>query len=336
MLKSIRTINSATRNHSVDIFRAVAIILVVLYHYKRIVPFGFLGVDLFFVISGLLIGGILTNEFRRDGKIKFRSFFLRRGAKIYPSYFFYIAVITWVNSYSKPFHFSDLYKYIFFYENYTGTNTIVWSLCVEEHFYILLPILFIIISKFIPDRLQKRYLFGSILFTILAGITFKYISYQFTISQDTYSATHNRIDSLAWGVLLSLIISYYPERIYKKYIYAVTIISGLIILTGSILLADRYFLFDKIYFHSVAPFAFFLLLAGTYFLKFPSLIPLRFIAYYSYNLYLWHSLIGWIVSKYVPESRYSILIYLSLTLIVAMAITILIEEPFYKPRNKSI
>lgn len=61
-LNVIDKINSASRNSCVDVFRAVAIIVVVLYHFNDIIPFGHLGVDLFFVISGLLVGGILIKN----------------------------------------------------------------------------------------------------------------------------------------------------------------------------------------------------------------------------------------------------------------------------------
>jgi len=64
-LKSIEVINDPQRNSSVDIFRAVAIIAVVLHHFNYRLPFGYIGVDLFFVISGLLVGGLLTKELHR-------------------------------------------------------------------------------------------------------------------------------------------------------------------------------------------------------------------------------------------------------------------------------
>src|SRR6478609_13300 len=85
-LQSLRTLSSPERNSAVDVFRAVAIIAVALYHFKEILPLGYIGVDLFFVISGLLVGGILTRSFARGERINFPKFFLQRGFKIWPSY----------------------------------------------------------------------------------------------------------------------------------------------------------------------------------------------------------------------------------------------------------
>ena len=62
-LESIKILRSANRNSTIDVFRAVAIIIVVIYHYGELIPFGYIGVDLFFVISGLLVGGLLTKAF---------------------------------------------------------------------------------------------------------------------------------------------------------------------------------------------------------------------------------------------------------------------------------
>ena len=89
-LKSIEIINSTTRNQSVDIFRGLAIISVVIYHFNQQLPFGYLGVDLFFLVSGLLVGGLLTKEFENGRKIDFLKFFLQRGFKIWPSYYTFI------------------------------------------------------------------------------------------------------------------------------------------------------------------------------------------------------------------------------------------------------
>ena len=76
-LRSIQQINNPLRISSVDIFRAFAIIAVVLIHFNHFLPYGSVGVDLFFVISGLLIGGLLTKEFNSGTKINFVKFILR-------------------------------------------------------------------------------------------------------------------------------------------------------------------------------------------------------------------------------------------------------------------
>ena len=209
------TLTSSNRNSSVDVWRGIAIISVVLFHFDGYLPFGSIGVDLFFVISGLLIGGILTTKLFKREPIKYFRFLLQRGFKIWPSYYTFIILGTLVayllyrEDYSNQvIPFSDMKRYLLFYQNYTGepfhwSFDHIWSLCVEEHFYILLPLLFLIIRYLGSNR---RLLIIALVIVILLGFFFKFFMLNYTIGKDTYSATHNRIDALAWGVLLNVII----------------------------------------------------------------------------------------------------------------------------------
>lgn len=78
------------RVSSIDIFRAVAILSVVIYHFNETIHMGYLGVDLFFVISGFLIGRILIREYIQAGTVRYFRFFLSRGFKIWPSYYVFL------------------------------------------------------------------------------------------------------------------------------------------------------------------------------------------------------------------------------------------------------
>ncbi len=346
-LKVFQTINDKSRVSSIDIFRAVAIISVVLFHFDERLPFGFLGVDLFFVISGLLIGGLLTKEFKNKGKISFFRFFLSRGFKIWPSYYFFILFGSLVafcfyrtSNPGQIIPFWDIKRYLFFYQNYTGVPfhwsfDHVWSLCVEEHFYVLLPIMFLIVQNFFPEKVRLKALFIFVILTIISGMLFKYLSFIFTHSKDTYSGTHNRIDSLAWGVLLNFILMYYREKMKNKKFAFFAFFSGLVILIVSIYIDSnpKNFLFDKIYFHSVTPISFFLMLAGLYFVDFSRMKFLRVIAYYSYNWYLWHPVFVIFITQKLGNTTFGLLAYLMITFVVAVAATMLIEEMALKKRK---
>ncbi|MDP2387635.1 MAG: acyltransferase [Bacteroidota bacterium] len=346
-LKAFKIINSTDRISSVDIFRSLAIVSVVLFHFNNQLPFGFLGVDLFFLVSGLLVGGLLTKEFNNGNRINFFKFFLQRGFKIWPSYYAFILfgsiISIYLYSTTNPdqiIPFWDLKRYLFFYQNYTGSPfhwsfDHLWSLCVEEHFYVMLPILFLIIQYFIQDKLRTKALFMFIVFTIIAGIVLKHFSYFFTTSKDTYSATHNRIDALAWGVLLNFIITYYGENLKSRKFVFLTFISGLLLFIVSLYfyINNNYVLFEKVYFHSIIPISFFLMLLGLYYINFSRLKPLRFIAYYSYNWYLWHPLFVIFITKHLGNSMVGLLTYLILTFSIAVISTVLIEEPFLEKRK---
>lgn len=345
-LKSLETIKSTNRISSVDIFRSLAIISVILYHFSFL-PFGYLGVDLFFLISGLLVGGILTKEFENGKKINFFKFVLQRGFKIWPSYYafilfgniiaFYFYHIT-NPQYSIPFW--DMKRYLFFYQNYTGKPfhfcfEHVWSLCVEEHFYILLPIMFIFIQNFIKDNYKKLSLFVFVILTIIAGIVFKFLSYYFTHSQDTSAATHNRIDALAWGVLLNLIISYHGEKLKSLKFSIFMFTTGLVIFITALYLSVYCpsILFNKIYFHSIIPISFFCMIIGLYYFDFSKLRALRIVSYYSYNWYLWHTIFISFISRNLGVTIGSLIIYIVFTFLVAVIATIFIEETFLSKRK---
>ena len=349
-LKVFHTLRSPLRITSVDIFRSVAIIAVVLFHFNNTLPNGYLGVDLFFVISGLLVGGLLTREFRGQRRIRFLRFFLQRGFKIWPSYYFFLlfgSSIAWIfYHHSNPdqlITLADCKRYLFFYQNYTGkpfhwSFDHVWSLCIEEHFYIMLPILFIFIQRCTPSRYQTKILFVSVILVILSGISFKFISYYFTNSQDTYSGTHNRIDALAWGVFLNLILSYYPNLglSFQKRLLAFICGLTLFIVSLWILVNAETPIFKKLYFHSIVPAAFALMIWGLYKTDFSRFTFFRFIAYYSYNWYLWHVPFILFFQQYFGTTIFSLICYLLTTFSIALIATIIIEEPVLKIRHKVI
>lgn len=222
-------------------------------------------------------------------------------------------------------------KYIFFYQNYTGESSHLWSLCVEEHFYILLPLLFIIVQKF--DRKKQIPVLYFFLYTIiLSGILFKFFSYYYTNSHDTFSGTHNRIDGLAWGVLLGLQIA--DNKIKRSALSL--FIYGIIVLIISIFGASYSDFFYRLFFHSLIPFAFYLMIRGLYFTDFSKLKSMRLVAYYSYNMFIWHDLISILILHHFGNGFLNLLFYIITTFIIGVLFTILIEEPFLKLRSKLI
>lgn len=147
---------------SLDMLRGVAILLVLGRHmvapvagpaWLRVLPaawtrIGWSGVDLFFVLSGFLVSGLIFAEYKRTGGLNVRRFVIRRGFKIWPPYFVYVGFVAcWLAW--KHWHRGDpgvwvqLWPNLFHVQNYFGTPRIhTWSLAVEEHFYLAAALLF--------------------------------------------------------------------------------------------------------------------------------------------------------------------------------------------------
>jgi peptidoglycan/LPS O-acetylase OafA/YrhL len=345
--KVLEVLKNKERNSGVDVFRSLAIISVVLLHFNLTMPFGYLGVDLFFVISGLLISGLLTRRLVVAERISYFRFVLERGFKIWPSYYIFILCMILLTLYHGYLQgtvhlipFRDLNAYLFFYINYSSGSSIwnmdhLWSICVEEHFYAVLPLLFLLCQRWIKEQNRKKFLFAITILTILAGIGFKFMSYYHTHTRDTYFWTHNRVDALAWGVLLNLIITYYPEFIKSFFFALFSLAAGtiLIIFLVYFSLQSDEPLFKALGLHSLAPLAFFLLIAGSYFMNFSAWKPLRFIAYFSYNWYLWHPVFVNYFTRHFGNTVQGLLLYVVASFAMAVVATVLVEETVMKKRS---
>jgi peptidoglycan/LPS O-acetylase OafA/YrhL len=146
------------RNSRLDILRAVAVLLVLGRHSTGPIfwnKVGWVGVDLFFVLSGFLISGLLFVEYQRTGDINWGLFFIRRGFKIYPAFYAMIFVtFLWQLVKHQGIRWRPYLTEVLFYQSYQPDRLWghTWSLAVEEHFYILLPLLLLLMVKFQRKR----------------------------------------------------------------------------------------------------------------------------------------------------------------------------------------
>lgn len=143
---------AAQRLPGLDLLRAFAVLWVMLYHYDRFsqpfasfVFYGGMAVDLFFVLSGYLIGGQLLRPYAGGSQPRWGLFFLSRACRILPAYLAMLALYFLVPASRERDGIQPLWQFLTFSWNilasfeYNRTFSHVWSLCVEEHFYLLLP-----------------------------------------------------------------------------------------------------------------------------------------------------------------------------------------------------
>lgn len=167
--------------------------------------FGWTGVDLFFVLSGLLIGGQLYKELSATGTVDMPRFVLRRGLRIWPYYF---AVIALVLVFVPQATLRAVLPDIFFYSNYVGGKVSGgWSLSTEEQFYILVPLVLLLTVRILPFAYQWiPPALGLLLLPLarhqaLIGVP---VSQYASLSDFViYAPFHTHADGLAAGLLLA-------------------------------------------------------------------------------------------------------------------------------------
>ena len=217
------------RQPGLDLLRAFAIIVVVIYHaalfgFKlpgRVDRFGWIGVDLFFVLSGYLIGGQLLAPLARDQRINLGRFFARRALRIMPAYFAVLVIYFLLPSWREyPEMSQPLWKFLLSIQNvalHGGTAfSHAWSLAVEDQFYLCLPFILLFVNRWPRSAIiiPCVIVFGGILLrTFLAwqnpaadfGVSFR--AFQAWI----YYPTWTRLDPLVFGVALAAIEKFRPQ-----------------------------------------------------------------------------------------------------------------------------
>src|SRR5437773_3029667 len=147
------------RQPGLDLLRALAIVVVVIYHAGimgfplpgRIHRFGWIGVDLFFVLSGYLIGGQLLAPLARGRHINLGRFFARRALRILPAYLVILAIYIFLPWWREYPEMTPWWKFIISVQNiglHGGTAfSHAWSLAVEDQFYLLLPLILLFVNR---------------------------------------------------------------------------------------------------------------------------------------------------------------------------------------------
>ena len=195
---------------ALDGLRAVAVLIVMLSHagLGHIVPGGF-GVTIFFFLSGYLITTLLVKEWSATENIDFKAFYLRRSVRILPPMFIAIAIAVTLSSVGlgKYLNYSGLFWDLVFLSNYAplfgniSQITIpLWSLAIEEHFYLLFPLLFFtIIKRRSPSNVALICLILCV-FVLLTRII--HVVFNGPV-EDIYYWSHTRIDSILFGCILA-------------------------------------------------------------------------------------------------------------------------------------
>lgn len=221
--------NNGGRVYGLDIFRSFAILFVLVGHgfeHSKIAPqlqifgrLGILGVELFFVLSGFLIGGIIMRLIEQGKFNSLRNasdFWIRRWLRTLPLYF--VILLAFLRfDYHGRHELTDYPGYFFFIQNFAYKIPeffeLSWSLAIEEHFYLWFPLVFL---------LWKKLLRRAGMAIIFSSLTFVAIAYVFRLSQPLFSDWNefnrtirlivvSRLDAIMFGVLIAATKHYWND-----------------------------------------------------------------------------------------------------------------------------
>lgn len=233
-LRGMFGVRDRSRMVQLDVLRGVAILLVMFTHttlqpkeagtWEPVLSYvrylGPSGVDLFFVLSGFLVGGLLFKELRATGHVDARRFLIRRGFKIWPSYFVFLGfVFLWLTFIERRGMLASgraLLPNLVHLQNYLGSpREHTWSLAVEEHFYLALPVLLLLLigrEKEANGASIRAVPFVAVGLSVLCALL-RMETRGLPLSYNPFFATHLRIDSLFFGVLLGYLYHFKPHSI---------------------------------------------------------------------------------------------------------------------------
>ncbi len=366
-------INVPTKLYGLDHLRAVAIIFVLIFHYQLwfshpdwtnwFLQIGWTGVDLFFVLSGFLISSQLFAQIKKGNQISIKEFYIKRFFRIIPIYFFFIAIYFAFPFFREKEALPPLWKFLTFTQNFGtdtskfGTFSHVWSLCVEEHFYLFFPFILIFLLK--KNLFAKSYRILIVLF--LLGFVIRFSLWQTFFNPNElamqkisnwvkiiYAPTYNRLDGLLAGVSVAAIYQFLPT-IWSK----ISTFGNHLIIAGVLILTGAFFFCTDLKTYSTTVVGFPVLAIGYGFLVGGAISPVCFlykwnsktttlIATLSYGIYLSHKgiihmvqelFLNWGIDK---NGNVMLVICIAFCVLIAWLLHLTIEKPFMKLRDRFI
>ena len=253
---------------SIDSLRAIAVIAVIIYHIDaNYLPGGFLGVDLFFVLSGYLISSLIIKEYKSTGTVNLYNFYVRRARRLLPAVYFMITVvliiITLFNGVLlKKSYLDALFGYIYssnwwyifhkldYFDSFGSQSPFkhLWSLAIEEQFYMFFPLIFLIFNRKSKSnnsnsKLNKNFIYV-VLSLILVSLIAHILLFDINNINRIYFGTDTRAFSLLVGVVGAIL---YPmdrlsERTTKKdnMIYSIVSLVSILVLIGIMINTSEY------------------------------------------------------------------------------------------------
>ena len=342
-----------------DGIRAIAVIMVLAYHLKlALFKSGFLGVTVFFVLSGYLITGILISEVEEEGTIDLKNFWLRRIRRLVPAVMSMAVVIIFVSAVVNRIIFTkgckdflasvlgfnnwwQIFNKVSYFEaaGVPSPFTHCWSLAIETQFYLIYPLILLGIYKLVKSRGEgraKRGLLFAGVTLLLALISVILMIVLFDPQQDAsrvYYGTDTRAFSLLFGALLAILWEYrmVPRRLSASVNMVLGSVSFAVLLVMTIAIngSSNFWYRGGQFFGTILTVLMVYAVLGrkTWLSRFLSNPVLKWIGDRSYSIYLWHYPIILLISKGIKASWWITLIEIVLSVALAELSYRFIETP---------
>lgn len=342
-----------------DGIRAIAVIMVLAYHLKlALFKSGFLGVTVFFVLSGYLITDILISEVEEEGTIDLKNFWLRRIRRLVPAVMSMAVVIIFVSAVVNRVIFTkgckdflasvlgfnnwwQIFNKVSYFEaaGVPSPFTHCWSLAIETQFYLIYPLILLGIYKLAKSRGEgqaKRGLLFAGVTLLLALISVILMIVLFDPQQDAsrvYYGTDTRAFSLLFGALLAILWEY--RMVPRKLSASVNMVLGslsfavLLVMTIAINGSSNFWYRGGQFIGTILTVLVIYTVSGrkTWLIRFLSNPVLKWIGDRSYSIYLWHYPIILLISKGIKASWWITLIEIVLSVVLAELSYRFIETP---------
>ncbi|MDB5267371.1 MAG: acyltransferase [Hymenobacter sp.] len=352
-----------TRLPGLDHLRALAIGLVLLFHYSifphpewvaTVGQFGWTGVDLFFVLSGYLIAAQLFREQAQRGRLSLATYFIKRTFRILPAYWAVVALYFGMPAFREREALPPLWKFLTFTQNFGldlqvgGTFSHAWSLCVEEQFYLLLPLGLLALAP----RRSGKWAAAALPVLVALGFGARLLSWYGAVVPQLgwykymYYPTYNRLDGLLVGIAIAALFHFRPQVAGRLARHG----NGLALL-GLAVLAGAFWLCREPQAFGASVFGFPLVALGYGLLVVAAISPGSVlhgtasrvsarVAALSFAIYLTHKGIIHLTQAWLSvhgiglESNAMLLLCLATVLAGAWLLNVAVEKPFLKLRQR--
>lgn len=347
---------------ALDGLRGIAVLTVMIYHVEYLFPplhsfvkGGFLGVDIFFVLSGFLISSILIKEYEKDGQINLKNFYVRRFFRLVPAFWTFLICLYFLGNFLLPprqaaaIYDNNNFLFAFSYlmnwhsasnDDLAGNLNHAWSLAIEEQFYIIWSL---ILYKAFAENRERKQIFVWTSATILILIAWR--TFRALTGTDTrilYYSTDTRIDALLIGCVTAMIYSWklLPQKLYASKSFSLAALASL---ATALLVLFNFSHTDKflycgtisVFSMSIGVIILWIITRRKSIVKLLlELKPLRWVGQISYGLYLWHFVFYEFGKKTFEAFPVQLIVGISLAFTVSATSFYLIEKPFLKLKEK--